>query len=63
VTVSTAAPVERGSRATGQPSPPAAANASLDELTTCIAAGTRESWLNSQGGTAIGHAVVEVSVL
>jgi hypothetical protein len=30
---------------------------------TCIAPGTRESWLNSQGCTAIGHAFVEVSVL
>ncbi len=47
----------------GQPSPPAAENASLDELKTCIAPGTRESWLNSQGCTAIGHAFVEVSVL
>jgi len=28
-----------------------------------IAPGTRESWLNSQGCTAIGHAFVEVSVL
>jgi hypothetical protein len=55
--------VKRGSRATGQPSPPAAENASLDELKTCIAAGTRESWLNSQGCATIGHAVVEVSVL